>query len=206
MAGLDPPIVVEIHWYRQLRLVETDNVTFIIVDELSNDMVFLLTVEASNVEAHHCQFLEFFHFIIFSPRSIVLPVSMVVASSRRGVRFLVSPTVLLSHGARLLMLARGVRFPLSTVLLLGRGVRVLLSVALLLLWWVRLLLSTMLLLVWGIDSLHFSVTIISCTCVVDAIVIFSTRLVVLSCTILFRLSFLFLAEQVSLCDFLLFSW
>jgi hypothetical protein len=76
---------------------------------LTNDMVFLLTVEASNVEADHCQFLEFFHFIIFSSRSIVLPVSLVVVSSRRGVRF-----------------------PLSTVLLLGRGVRLLLSGALLL--------------------------------------------------------------------------
>ena len=127
------PIVVEIHRYRQLCLVETYDMTFVVMEELTNDMVFLLTVEASNVEADHCQFLEFFHFIVFSSRSIVLPVNLVVASSRRGVRFLVSPTVLLSHGARLLMLARGVRFPLSIVLLLGRGVRLLLSGALLLL-------------------------------------------------------------------------
>jgi len=91
------PVVVEIHWYRQLCLVETDDMTFTVVDELPNDMVFLLTVEASDVEADHCQFLEFFHFIIFSSRPIVLPVSLVVASSSRGVRFLVSPTVLLSH-------------------------------------------------------------------------------------------------------------
>ena len=90
-------IVVEVHRYRQLCLVETDNMTFIVVDELSNDMVFLLTVEASNVEADHCQFLEFFHFIIFSSRPIVLSVALVVVSSRRGVRFLVSPTVLLSR-------------------------------------------------------------------------------------------------------------
>jgi hypothetical protein len=113
------PVVVEIHWYRQLRLVEADNVAFTVVDELSNDMVFLLTVEASNVEANHCQFWEFFHLIIFSSRPIVLSASLVIASSRRGVLFLVSPTVLLSHGARLLMLARGVRLPLSTVLVLG---------------------------------------------------------------------------------------
>ena len=89
------PVVVEIHWYRQLRLVETNNMTFTVVDELSNDMVFLLTVEASYVEADHCQFLEFFHFIIFSPWSIVQPVGLVVASSQRGVRFLVSSSVLL---------------------------------------------------------------------------------------------------------------
>jgi hypothetical protein len=76
------PVVVEIHWYRQLRLVETYDMTFVVMDELTNDMVFLLTVEASNVEADHCQFLEFFHFIIFSPWSIVLPVSLVVASSQ----------------------------------------------------------------------------------------------------------------------------
>ena len=76
------PVVVEIHGYRQLRLVETDNMTFTVVDELSNHMVFLLTVEASNVEADHCQFLEFFHLIIFSSRPIVLPVSLVVVSSR----------------------------------------------------------------------------------------------------------------------------
>jgi len=98
------PVVVEIHWYRQLRLVETDNVTFTVVDELSNDMVFLLTVEASNVEANHREFWEFFHLIIFSSRPIVLSASLVVASSRRGVRFLVSPTVLLSQEARVLML------------------------------------------------------------------------------------------------------
>ena len=121
------PIVVEIHWYRQLRLVETDDMTFVVMDELTNDMVFLLTVEASNVEANHCEFLEFLHFIILSSRPIVLPVSMVVGSSRQGVRFLVSPTVLLSHGARLLMLGRGVRLPLSTVLLLSRRVRLPLS-------------------------------------------------------------------------------
>ena len=76
------PVVVEIHWYRQLRLVETHDMTFVVMDELTNDMVFLLTVEASNVEADHCEFLEFFHFIILSSRPIVLPVSLVVASSR----------------------------------------------------------------------------------------------------------------------------
>ena len=75
------PVVVEIHGYCQLCLVETDNMTFTDVDELPNDMVFLLTVEASNVEADHCDFLEFFHLIIFSSRPIVLPVSIVVASS-----------------------------------------------------------------------------------------------------------------------------
>ena len=47
------PIVVEIHWYRQLRLVETDNMALVVMDELPNDMVFILTVEASNVEADH---------------------------------------------------------------------------------------------------------------------------------------------------------
>ena len=91
------PIVVEIHGYRQLCLVETDNVIYTVVDELSNDMVCLLTVEASNVEDYHCEFLEFFHLIIFSFRPIVPPVSLVSASSRRGFRFLVSPTVLLSR-------------------------------------------------------------------------------------------------------------
>ena len=48
------PVVVEVHWYRQLRLVETYDMTFVVMDELTNDMVFLLTVEASNVEADHC--------------------------------------------------------------------------------------------------------------------------------------------------------
>ena len=76
------PVVVEILWYRQLCLVETDNMTFVVMDELTNDMVFLLTVEASNVEANHCEFLEFFHLIIFSSRPIVLLVSLVVVSSQ----------------------------------------------------------------------------------------------------------------------------
>ncbi len=64
----------------------------------------------------------------------------------------------------------------------------------------------MLLLGRGIDILHFSVTVISCTRAVDVIAIFFPRLVVLPCTILFRLSFLLLVEQVSLYDFLLFLW
>ncbi len=64
----------------------------------------------------------------------------------------------------------------------------------------------MLLLGRDIDSLHFSVTVISCTRAVDAIVISFPLLVVLPCTILFRLSFLLLVEQVSLNDFLLFLW
>ena len=64
----------------------------------------------------------------------------------------------------------------------------------------------MLLLGRGIDSLHFSVFVISCTRAVDAIVIFFPLLVVLPCTILFRPSCLLLVEQVSLYDFLLYFW
>ena len=65
------------------------------------------------------------------------------------------------------------------------------------------MLSNMLYMGRGFDSLHFSVSVISCTRAVDVIVIFSPRLMMLPCTILFRLSFLLLVEQVSLCDFLL---
>ena len=64
----------------------------------------------------------------------------------------------------------------------------------------------MLLLGRGIDSLHFSVRVISCTRSVSAIVIFFPLLVVLPCTILFHPPFLLLVEQVSLYDFLLFLW
>ena len=64
----------------------------------------------------------------------------------------------------------------------------------------------MLLLGRAIDSLHFSVSVISCTRAVDAIVLFFPLLVVLPYTLLFRPSFLLLVEQVSLYDFLLFHW
>ena len=67
------PVVVEIHWYRQLRLVETYDMTFVVMDELSNDMVFLLTVEAFYVEANHYELLHFLHLINFSSRMIELP-------------------------------------------------------------------------------------------------------------------------------------
>ncbi len=76
------PIVVEIHWYRQLYLVKVDNMTFTVVDELSNDMVFFLIFEASNVEANHCELLQLCYFTVLSSWPIVLSVSLVVASSR----------------------------------------------------------------------------------------------------------------------------
>ena len=63
----------------------------------------------------------------------------------------------------------------------------------------------MLLLGRAIDSLHFSVSVISCTRVVDAIVLFFPLLVVLPYTLLFALRFFFLWSK-SVYDFLLFLW
>ena len=47
------PVVVEIHWYRQLGFVKADNVTITLVNELTDDMLLLATVKASDIEAYH---------------------------------------------------------------------------------------------------------------------------------------------------------
>ena len=88
------PVVVEIDWSRQLGFVQADNVTFTLVNELTNCMLLLSTVKASDIEAHHSEFLQLCHFAVVSSRPIVLLVRLLITTRVWCVRFLLSTTLL----------------------------------------------------------------------------------------------------------------
>ena len=51
---------------------------FTLVNELTDDMLLLATVKASDIEAHHSELLQFCHFAVVSSRPIVLLVCSLV--------------------------------------------------------------------------------------------------------------------------------
>ena len=67
----------------------------LLVDELANGMLLFLTVEASDVEAHHCELLQLWQFTVISPGVVVLPVCSVVEIFGRSVQLQLPPTFLL---------------------------------------------------------------------------------------------------------------
>ncbi len=67
----------------------------LLVDELTNDMLLFLTVEASDVEAHHCELLQLWKFTVISPDAVVLLVCSVVEIFGRSVQLQLPPTFLL---------------------------------------------------------------------------------------------------------------
>ena len=66
-----------------------------LVDELANDMLLFLTVEASDVEAHHFELLQLWQFTVISPGAVVLLVCSVVEIFGRSVQLQLPPTFLL---------------------------------------------------------------------------------------------------------------
>ena len=66
-----------------------------LVNELANYMLLFLTVEASDVEAHHCEFLQLWQFTVISPGAVVLLVCSVVEIFGRSVQLQLPPTFLL---------------------------------------------------------------------------------------------------------------
>ncbi len=89
------PIVVQIYWNGQLGLIKADNVELLLMDELANGTLLFLTVEASDVEAHHCELLQLWQFTVVSSGSVVLPVCSASRICVRSVQLLLSPTFLL---------------------------------------------------------------------------------------------------------------
>ena len=89
------PVVVEEHWCSQLGLIQADKVELILEDEISNDLLLLLTVEASDIEAHHCELLQLCQFTVVSPCLVVSPVCCLIPLVEGGVRLLLPPTILL---------------------------------------------------------------------------------------------------------------
>jgi hypothetical protein len=58
-------------------------------------LLLLLTVEASDIEAHHCELLQLHHFAVVSSCLVVSVVCCVIPLVEGGVRFLLPPTILL---------------------------------------------------------------------------------------------------------------
>ena len=67
----------------------------LLVDELANGMLLFLTVEASDVEAHHCELLQLWQFTVISPGAVVLLVCSVLKFFGRSVQLQLPPTFLL---------------------------------------------------------------------------------------------------------------
>ena len=67
----------------------------LLVDELANGMLLFLTVEASDVEAHHCELLQLWQFTVISPGAVVLLVCSVVEIFWRSFQLQLPPTFLL---------------------------------------------------------------------------------------------------------------
>ena len=66
-----------------------------LVDELANDMLLFLTVEASDVEAHHCELLQLWQFTVISPGAVVSLVCSILDFFGRSVQLQLPPTFLL---------------------------------------------------------------------------------------------------------------
>ena len=77
----------------------------LLVDELANGMLLFLTVEASDVEAHHCELLQLWQFTVISPGAVVLLVCSVVEIFGRSVQLQLPPTFLLWSGFDVLHLS-----------------------------------------------------------------------------------------------------
>ena len=77
----------------------------LLVDELANGMLLFLTVEASDVEAHHCELLQLWQFTVISPGAVVLLVCSVVEIFGRSVQLQLPPTFLLWNGFDVLHLS-----------------------------------------------------------------------------------------------------
>ena len=77
----------------------------LLVDELANGMLLFLTVEASDIEAHHCELLQLWQFTVISPGAVVLLVCSVVEIFGRSVKLQLPPTFLLWSGFDVLHLS-----------------------------------------------------------------------------------------------------
>ena len=67
----------------------------LLVDELANGMLLFLTVEASDVEAHHCELLQLWQFTVISLGAVVLVVCSVSEIFGRSDQLQIPPTFLL---------------------------------------------------------------------------------------------------------------
>jgi len=91
------PVVVKIHRYCQLGLIKAHQVNIILTNEITNGIVLCFFVEASNVEAYHCELLELLHCSVFSPVFVLSLVHCSVICGTWHVRLLRSTPLLRWH-------------------------------------------------------------------------------------------------------------
>jgi hypothetical protein len=89
------PVVVEIHWYSQFGLIQTHQLEVLSVNEITDHLLFLLSIEASDVEAHHGNFLQLLQYFVVSSLLVVSSVRCFVGRCCSSVRTLHPPTILL---------------------------------------------------------------------------------------------------------------
>ena len=75
------PVVVKVDRNCQLGLIKAHQVNIILTNEITNGIVLCFLVEASNIEAYHCELLELLHCSVFSS---VLVLSLVHCSVNCG--------------------------------------------------------------------------------------------------------------------------
>jgi hypothetical protein len=106
------PVVVEIHWYRQLGLIQTHQLEVLSVNEITDHLLLLFSIEASDVEAHHGNFLQLLQYFVVSSLLVVSSVRCFVGWCCSSVRILHPPTILLC------CCCSSVRTPISSSVLL----------------------------------------------------------------------------------------
>jgi hypothetical protein len=106
------PVVVEIHWYRQLGLIQTHQLEVLSVNEITDHLLLLFSIEASDVEAHHGNFLQLLQYFVVSSLLVVSSVRCFVGWCCSSVRILHPPTILLCR------CCSSVRTPISSSVLL----------------------------------------------------------------------------------------
>jgi hypothetical protein len=92
------------------------------VNEITDHLLLHFSVEASDVEAHHCDFLQLFQFFVGSPLPVVSSACCIVVRCCSRVRLPLPPTILLlwcCHvGVLLLFLHSRIRIGIVLLVLL----------------------------------------------------------------------------------------
>ena len=91
------PVVVKVDRNCQLGLIKAHQVNIILTNEITNGIVLRFLVEASNVEAYHCELLELLHCSVISPVFVLPLVHCSVICGTWHVRLLRSTPLLRWH-------------------------------------------------------------------------------------------------------------
>jgi hypothetical protein len=80
-----------VDWYRQLGLIQTHQLEVLSVNEITDHLLLLFSIEASDVEAHHGNFLQLLQYFVVSSLLVVSSVRCFVGWCCSSVRILTLP-------------------------------------------------------------------------------------------------------------------